>query len=92
VCLAEDVQRILICVNGLVNMLRLEQTADLQLLGFDPQTREVVISQRLSGTQYQSLSGIFLADPIPKSHRPSSDVLDKLWHKFQKEELKRYPK
>jgi predicted restriction endonuclease len=72
--------------NGLLLRTDIHTLLDLQLLSFNPETREVVISKRLSGTQYQSLSGVLLTEPLPKSHRPSKDVLDELWREFQAKE------
>jgi HNH endonuclease len=75
--------------NGLLLRADIHTLLDLGLLAFNPQTREVVVSQFLAGTQYASLSGTPLAEPVLESQRPSQDALDTLWLYFAQAESNR---
>ena len=57
--------------NGLLLRSDIHTLLDLQLLAFSPKTRELVVSRLLAGTQYEKLSGVRLAEPIPKTQRPA---------------------
>ena len=75
--------------NGLLLRADIHTLLDLQLLAFSPKTRGVVVSRLLAGTQYETLSGITLAEPMPKHKRPAQHALDMLWHYFTQAELER---
>ena len=75
--------------NGLLLRADIHTLLDLWLLAFNPQTREVVVSRLLAGTQYGSLSGVPLAEPVLESQRPSQEALDTLWHYFTQAESDR---
>jgi hypothetical protein len=75
--------------NGLLLRADIHTLLDLKLLAIDPQTRKVAVSQLLSGTQYESLSGKTIAEPAPLSQRPSQEALDALWQKFTDAEAHR---
>ena len=68
--------------NGLPLRADIHTLLDLRLLGVNPKTREVVVSQLLSETQYEALSGIRIAEPAQPSQRPSQATLDALWQDF----------
>jgi len=75
--------------NGLLLRADVHTLLDLWLLAFNPQTREVVVSQLLAGTQYGSLSGVPLAEPALASQRPSQEAIDTRWHCFTRAESDR---
>jgi len=75
--------------NGLLLRADIHTLLDLRLLAISPETREVVVSRLLAGTQYESLSAIRLAEPVPESQRPSEKTLGILWHCFTETESKR---
>jgi hypothetical protein len=75
--------------NGLLLRADIHTLLDLQLLAFSPQTRELVVSRLLVGTQYEKLSGIRLAEPIAKTQRAAQHALDVLWQGFTQAELER---
>ena len=49
--------------NGLLLRSDVHTLFDLRLLALDPTTRQLVVSKRLAGTQYESMSGHRVADP-----------------------------
>ena len=75
--------------NGLLLRADIHTLLDLGLLALNPRTREVAVSRLLAGTQYESLSGVRLAEPTLESQRPSQDALDVLWHYFTQAESDR---
>lgn len=72
--------------NGLLLRADIHTLFDLDMLTINPETRQVVLSRQLSGTQYQSLSGVHLFDPRTEMQRPSQDLLIERWCKFQENE------
>jgi putative restriction endonuclease len=75
--------------NGLPLRADVHTLLDLRLLAPDPDARKIVISKLLAGTQYDSLSGIQLAEPAAASHRPSPETLQTVWQRFRKAEEER---
>jgi len=75
--------------NGLLLRADIHTLLDLGLLALNPQTRKVAVSRLLAGTQYESLSGVRLAEPVLESQRPSQDALDTLWQYFTQAESDR---
>ncbi len=68
--------------NGLLLRSDIHTLYDLDLMAINPDTNEVVLSPRLYGTQYSSLSGVKLLDPQQESHRPNRRVLESRWQDF----------
>jgi hypothetical protein len=59
---------------------------DLRLLALDPETRNIVVSKLLAGTQYEALSTRQLADPALPWQRPSQETLEIIWQNFREAE------
>jgi predicted restriction endonuclease len=74
--------------NGLPLRADIHTLFDLRLLAPDPLTRKIVISKRLTQTQYGSLSGCQLADPVAAWQRPSLETLESVWQRFRMEDLR----
>jgi hypothetical protein len=55
----------------------------------EPGTRAIVISGRLSGTQYDEFSGRRIAEPTAITQRPADSVLERVWQEFREAEEKR---
>jgi len=55
----------------------------------EPETRAIVISKRLSGTQYDEFSGRRIAEPAVVTQRPADSVLERVWQEFREAEEKR---
>jgi putative restriction endonuclease len=72
--------------NGLLLRADIHTLLDLQLLAPEPDSRSIVISKQLIGTEYEEFSGKPLADPVALSQRPDDHVLATLWHDFQQAE------
>jgi len=68
--------------NGLLLRADIHTLFDLDLLAVDPKTREVRVSQRLSGTSYQALDRAPLAEPASESQRPEEFALLERWNRF----------
>jgi HNH endonuclease len=68
--------------NGLLLRADIHTLFDLKLLAIDPTTHQVVVSQRLIGTEYGVLSGAPLSQPALPSQRPSQHALDLLWQEY----------
>jgi putative restriction endonuclease len=68
--------------NGLPLRSDIHTLYDLDLIAIDPDTLEVALSPRLSGTQYASLAGVRLLDPLRDSQRPNRRVLQSRWDDF----------
>ena len=68
--------------NGLPLRSDIHTLYDLELIAIDPDTREVVLSPRLYGTQYASLAGVRLLDPRHDTQRPNRRVLQSRWDDF----------
>lgn len=75
--------------NGLLLRADIHTLLDLRLLAINPQTRKIVLSSRLSGTQYESLSGAFIVEPALLAQRPGEDALDSVWQAFTTAEATR---
>jgi hypothetical protein len=50
--------------NALLPRADIHTLLDLQLLAFEPATRQVVLSRLIRGIEYESLSGARLAEPV----------------------------
>jgi hypothetical protein len=72
--------------NGLLLRADVHTLLDLRLLAPDPGTRNLVISKRLAGTQYESLTTRQLADPAAAWQRPSLETLEITWQHFREAE------
>jgi len=72
--------------NGLLLRADIHTLLDLRMVAFDPDTRTVVLSSQLQGTQYEQLSGLRLADPRIAWQRPATEILDVLWQEYASEE------
>ena len=72
--------------NGLLLRSDVHTLFDLRLLALDPTTRQLVVSKRLTGTQYESMSGHRVADPAADWQRPSQDAIERHWHDFGESE------
>lgn len=72
--------------NGLLLRADIHTLFDLRLLAPHPVTRNIVISKRLAGTQYEVLSDRQLADPAAAWQRPSQETLEIIWEKFREAE------
>jgi putative restriction endonuclease len=75
--------------NGLLLRADIHTLLDLQLLAFDPDTRQVVIAKTLRGTQYQDLAGRALTEPQNPGQRPPAAALRRLWQEFTDAETAR---
>jgi putative restriction endonuclease len=67
--------------NGLLRRADIHTLLDLRLLAPEPETRAIVISNQLAGTQYETFSGCQLADPADWQ-RPSEETLRTVWRNF----------
>lgn len=75
--------------NGLLLRSDVHTLFDLQLLGIDPATRKVVVSNLLAGSQYESLSDCQLAIPAKDWQKPRQEVLEMSWQDYtESEELR----
>jgi putative restriction endonuclease len=72
--------------NGLLLRSDIHTLFDLRLLAIDPITRKAVLSRQLTGTQYESMSGYRIADPMAKWQRPGQDALERNWLEFVESE------
>ncbi len=75
-----------IMANGLLLRADIHNLLDLQLLAFDPSSRQLVLSKQLAGTHYEALSGTALDAPVERSHRPSQDAIERSWQNFVESE------
>jgi putative restriction endonuclease len=66
-------------INGLLLRADIHTLFDLGLLAPDPQTRAIVVSKLLAGTQYEALSNSRLTDPAEAWQRPHQEVLEIMW-------------
>lgn len=75
--------------NGLLLRADIHTLLDYKYLAADPETRAIVISKRLVGTQYNELSGRTIAEPISPAQRPTGSVLERVWQEFRQAEAER---
>ena len=75
--------------NGLLLRADIHTLLDYKLLAPEPETRVVVISTRLFGTQYDEFSGRRIAEPAVVTQRPTESVLERVWQEFRQAEEKR---
>lgn len=68
--------------NGLLLRADIHTLLDCKYLAPDPDTRAIVISKRLAGTQYDELSGVRIAEPVNPEQRPTASALEKVWQEF----------
>jgi hypothetical protein len=68
--------------NGLLLRADIHTLLDLRLIAIDPQTRAIVVSKLLAGTQYEALSTCTLTDPAADWQRPSPEALARTWQDF----------
>jgi predicted restriction endonuclease len=67
--------------NGILLRTDIHTLFDLRLIAIDPDTRLILVSPDLDGTDYESLRGKTIRDAAKKSHRVSLDALK--WHRAQ---------
>jgi putative restriction endonuclease len=72
--------------NGLLLRADIHTLLDLMLLAFEPDTRTVVLSRSLQGTQYEDLAGRRLAEPRRAAQRPTRETLAGMWQEFSAQE------
>jgi hypothetical protein len=58
--------------NGLLLRANIRTLFDCGLLAFDPKTRQVVLADRLRGSDYAHLAGQALREPSDPAHQPSA--------------------
>ena len=75
-----------VVTNGLLLRADIHTLLDLGLLAPDPQTRAIVVSKLLAGTQYEALSSSRLADPAEARYRPVQEALEMIWQRFSEAE------
>ena len=75
--------------NGLLLRADIHTLLDYKLLAPEPETRAIVISRRLVGTQYDEFSGRRIAEPAAVTQRPADSVLERVWQEFREAEEKR---
>jgi putative restriction endonuclease len=68
--------------NGLPLRADIHTLLDLRLIAIEPDTRAIVASKILAGTQYQSLSTCHLREPAAKWQRPKTETLARAWQEF----------
>ena len=76
--------------NGLLLRADIHTLLYYKLLAPQPETRALVISKRLFGTQYDEFSGRRIAEPTSVAQRPTDSVLEKVWQEFRQAEEKRH--
>jgi hypothetical protein len=76
--------------NGLLLRADIHTLLDYKLLAPEPETRAIVISRRLHGTQYDEFSGRTIAEPTALPQRPADSVLERVWQEFREAEEKRH--
>jgi putative restriction endonuclease len=62
--------------NGLLLRADIHTLFDLGLIGVNPETMAVMISEELKATTYQRLTGARLREPVDPKHRPSLAALN----------------
>jgi len=69
--------------NGLLLRADIHTLFDLDLVGVDPETLEVVLSDQLLNTLYSELAGKRLFLPEDSAKHPSARALERRWLEFQ---------
>jgi hypothetical protein len=75
--------------NGLLLRADIHTLFDLGLVAFEPETRRVVVSRVLEGTEYRVLASRHLIEPSIPAQRPTRAVLDQAWTEFAEAEALR---
>ena len=75
--------------NGLLLRADIHTLLDYKLLAPEPDTRAIVISGLLAGTQYDEFSDRRIAEPVIAAQRPAGPVLEKVWQEFRQAEEER---
>ena len=68
--------------NGLLMRADIHTLFDLDLIGIEPETLTVRLSDAVQGTAYSDLEGRSLALPVTPAERPSRDGLIARWRRF----------
>lgn len=68
--------------NGMLLRSDIHTLFDLQLIGIEPETMEVVVADSLLGTCYAELDGRTLRLPADPAERPSKAALQQRWNTF----------
>jgi predicted restriction endonuclease len=69
--------------NGLLLRADIHTLLDYKLLAPEPDTRAIVISKLLAGTQYDEFSGRRIVEPMTIAQRPAAAVLARVWQEFR---------
>jgi putative restriction endonuclease len=69
--------------NGLLLRADIHGLLALGLLAIDPHTRLVAVSAQLVGTEYATLAGRRLAEPVCATQRPAQTALESHWSRFK---------
>jgi hypothetical protein len=76
--------------NGLLLRADIHTLLDYRFWAPEPETRAIVISKRLFGTQYDEFSGRRIAEPAAATQRPADSVLERVWQEFRQAEDERH--
>jgi len=68
--------------NGLLLRADIHRLFDLDLIGIDPESMEIALSEPLRKTSYRPLDGQSLVLPKSKKSHPSQDALSQKWDRF----------
>jgi predicted restriction endonuclease len=68
--------------NGLLLRADVHTLFDLDLIGIDPESLTIALSESLRGTYYDDFQGRSLTLPKSKKSHPSQDALEQKWEKF----------
>lgn len=69
--------------NGLLLRADIHTLFDLDLIGIDPNSFNIVLSQELGQSSYADLHGKALAVPPNTASRPNKDALAERWQQFR---------
>lgn len=72
--------------NGLLLRTDIHTLFDLQLIGIDPETLQVVLADPLLGTSYEDLNGTEISVPESDELHPNQEALELRWNHFAGEE------
>jgi hypothetical protein len=70
--------------NGLLLRADIHTLLDLNLIGIDPESLQVVVGEQLQATCYEELDGQELIVPDDDALAPSKEALGQRWERFNK--------